>query len=65
MIQKKIVISRLEVFNKIMNVVTFSDVEVEEVTIQHSLHHTSYDGNQLIVILNHVAVDLQWNQNFC
>jgi hypothetical protein len=38
-------------------VFTFGDVEVEEVAVQHRLHNSCYDSNEVVVILSPVAVD--------
>jgi len=35
---------------------TFSNVEVKEITVKNSLHDSSYDGDKVIMILKVVAV---------
>lgn len=40
------------------NKITFSNVEIEEITVQHRLHNSSNDGNELVMIFNHIAVHL-------
>lgn len=36
---------------------TFSNVKVKEITVKNCLHNSSYNGNEVIMILKVVAVD--------
>jgi hypothetical protein len=36
---------------------TFSDVQVEEIAVEHRLNNSSHDGDEVVVVLSPVAVD--------
>lgn len=42
---------------KLFELLTFSDVQVEEVTVKHGLYNAGYDSDEVVVAFSVVTVD--------